>query len=75
MFLLIAMVHVAVNLLHARPDTWGVVADNPWAVLVNAFVTDQTPCGLSASDPRQMIRPLRTMTKRLTPSLPAASRR
>ena len=35
MFLLIAMVHVAVNLLHARPDTWGAVADNPWAVLAD----------------------------------------
>lgn len=35
MFLLIAMVHVAVNLLHARPDTWAAVAENPWSVLAD----------------------------------------
>jgi hypothetical protein len=29
----IAMVHVAVNLLHAQPDKWSAVADSPWSIL------------------------------------------
>jgi hypothetical protein len=35
MFLVIAMVHVAVNLIHAQPDKWTTFADNPWAVLAD----------------------------------------
>jgi len=35
MFFLIAMVHVAVNLVHSQPDRWAVFADNPWAVLAD----------------------------------------
>jgi hypothetical protein len=33
MFLLVAMVHVAVSLVHAQPDTWAAVAANPWSIL------------------------------------------
>jgi|AMFO01.1.fsa_nt_gi hypothetical protein len=32
-FLLIAMIHVAVNLIHAQPAIWTRVADNPWIIL------------------------------------------
>jgi hypothetical protein len=35
MFLLIAMIHVAVNLIHAQPDKWSLFADHPWAVLAD----------------------------------------
>ena len=35
MFLLIAMVHVAVNLIHAQPDRWAALAENPWAILAD----------------------------------------
>lgn len=35
MFLLIAMIHVAVNLIHSQPDKWSLFADNPWAVLAD----------------------------------------
>jgi hypothetical protein len=33
MFLLIAMVHVAVNLIHSQPDKWAAIAANPWSIL------------------------------------------
>ncbi|MGB6368105.1 MAG: hypothetical protein WBG93_14875, partial [Thermoanaerobaculia bacterium] len=33
MFLLIAMVHVAVNLIHSQPEKWAAIAENPWAIL------------------------------------------
>jgi len=33
MFLLIAMVHVAVNLVHAQPGKWAAFAEDPWSVL------------------------------------------
>lgn len=33
MFLLIAMIHVAVNLIHAQPEIWARIADNPWSIL------------------------------------------
>jgi hypothetical protein len=33
MFLLISMVHVAVNLIHAQPGKWSALADDPWLVL------------------------------------------
>jgi hypothetical protein len=36
MFLLIAMVHVAVNLIHSQPEKWGAFADNPWSILADA---------------------------------------
>jgi hypothetical protein len=35
MFFLIAMVHVAVNLVHAQPDRWGGLADGTWSVLAD----------------------------------------
>ena len=35
MFLLIAMVHVAVNLIHAQPDKWAALAENPLAILAD----------------------------------------
>jgi len=33
MFLVIAMVHVAVNLIHAQPQKWAAIAANPWSIL------------------------------------------
>ncbi len=33
MFLLIAMIHVAVNLVHTQPEVWGSLADGSWSVL------------------------------------------
>jgi hypothetical protein len=33
LFLLIAMIHVAVNLLHSQPHIWTRIATNPWAIL------------------------------------------
>jgi len=33
MFLLIAMVHVAVSLVHAQPGKWAALAENPWGIL------------------------------------------
>jgi len=33
LFLLIAMVHVAVNLIHAQPEKWEAIAGNPWSIL------------------------------------------
>jgi hypothetical protein len=33
MFLLIAMVHVAVNLIHSQPEKWAAIAANPWGIL------------------------------------------
>jgi len=36
MFLLIAMVHVAVNLIHSQPGKWAALADNPWSILGDA---------------------------------------
>ena len=35
MFLLISMVHVAVNLIHSQPDKWAALADSPWAILAD----------------------------------------
>lgn len=35
-FLLIAMVHVAVNLIHSQPDRWVELLTNPWAILGDA---------------------------------------
>jgi hypothetical protein len=35
MFLLIAMVHVAVHLVHAQPEKWGGIADGSWNVLAD----------------------------------------
>jgi len=32
-FLLIAMIHVAVNLIHVQPAKWPAVAENPWSIL------------------------------------------
>ena len=32
-FLLVAMVHVAVNLIHSQPGLWDGLAANPWAIL------------------------------------------
>lgn len=34
-FLLIAAIQVAVNLIHSQPETWSVLAGNPWAVLAD----------------------------------------
>ena len=36
MFFLIAMIHVAVNLIHSQPDQWAVLADSPGAILGDA---------------------------------------
>jgi len=36
MFFLIAMVHVAVNLIHSQPEKWAAIADNPWSILGDA---------------------------------------
>lgn len=36
MFLVIAMIHVAVNLVHAQPDRWAAVSDGVWCVLTDA---------------------------------------
>jgi len=33
LFFVIAMIQVAVNLIHAQPDTWLAIADHPWSVL------------------------------------------
>jgi len=33
LFLLIAMIQVAVNLIHSQPETWAAIADHPWSVL------------------------------------------
>lgn len=33
LFFLIAMIHVAVNLLHAQPGLWPQIAGNPWSIL------------------------------------------
>jgi hypothetical protein len=33
MFLLIAMIHVAVNLIHAQPEKWASISDGSWSVL------------------------------------------
>jgi len=35
MFLLIAMIHVAVHLVHAQPERWGALADGAWRVLAD----------------------------------------
>jgi len=35
MFLLIAMVHVAVNLIHSQPGSWAALAANPWSILAD----------------------------------------
>lgn len=35
-FLLIAMVHVAVNLIHSQPEKWAGLLTNPWAILGDA---------------------------------------
>ena len=35
MFLLIAMVHVAVNLIHSQPGKWAALAESPWAILAD----------------------------------------
>ena len=35
MFLLIAMIHVAVNLIHSQPASWAAVAGEPWAILAD----------------------------------------
>ncbi len=35
LFLLIAMVHVAVNLIHAQPGKWAALAANPWSILAD----------------------------------------
>jgi len=32
-FLAIAMVHVAVNLIHSQPAKWASIAENPWSIL------------------------------------------
>jgi hypothetical protein len=34
-FLLIAMIHVAVHLVHVQPDKWPAFAANPWSVLAD----------------------------------------
>jgi hypothetical protein len=36
MFLLIAMIHVAVNLVHTQPGKWGALSDGSWSVLADA---------------------------------------
>jgi hypothetical protein len=36
MFFIIAMVHVAVNLIHSQPDKWAALAENPAAILGDA---------------------------------------
>ncbi len=33
LFFLIAMIQVAVNLIHSQPETWAAIADHPWSVL------------------------------------------
>jgi hypothetical protein len=33
MFFAIAMIHVAVNLIHSQPDTWRGLATSPWSVM------------------------------------------
>jgi len=35
MFLLISMVHVAVNLIHSQPGKWPQFADHPWSILAD----------------------------------------
>jgi len=35
MFLAIAMIHVAVNLVHAQPERWAAVSDGAWCVLAD----------------------------------------
>jgi hypothetical protein len=35
MFLVIAMIHVAVNLVHAQPEKWAGLADGTWSVLAD----------------------------------------
>ena len=35
MFVLIAMIHVAVNLVHSQPEKWGPLADGTWSVLAD----------------------------------------
>ncbi len=35
MFLLIAMIHVAVHLVHVQPEMWGGLADGTWTVLAD----------------------------------------
>lgn len=35
MFLIVAMVHVAVNLVHSQPEQWAGFADRPWSVLAD----------------------------------------
>ncbi len=35
MFLLISMVHVAVNLIHSQPLRWAALAESPWVILVD----------------------------------------
>jgi len=35
MFLLIAGVNVAVNVVHSQPERWGAFADRPWSVLAD----------------------------------------
>lgn len=35
MFLVIAMIHVAVHLVHAQPEKWGALADGAWCVLAD----------------------------------------
>lgn len=35
MFLAIAMIHVAVHLVHAQPEKWGALADGAWCVLAD----------------------------------------
>lgn len=36
MFFAIAMVHVAVNLIHAQPEKWEAIAESPWSILGDA---------------------------------------
>lgn len=35
LFLVVAMVHVAVNLVHSQPEGWAAMAANPWMVLTD----------------------------------------
>lgn len=35
LFLIVAMVHVAVNLVHSQPEGWAALAGNPWMVLAD----------------------------------------
>jgi hypothetical protein len=35
LFLIVAMVHVAVNLVHSQPEGWSALAANPWMVLAD----------------------------------------